>query len=165
MFSRKKESESRRYKGNKSTFPRLTLLISAIHDFLHSVDCRDFPCYCATGDEDIPRREALFQGVILTSVRFDEVSKHESIAVFAILGGLGDNVRIQYVTQELRINERGGILRCGKTQGMCQQNRIYSSAGPGRVTFTHETSFHVRCTISPQFVLFRRNNERSDLRN
>lgn len=36
----------------------------------------------------------------MTSVFFEEVSKNESLALFATVGGLGDNVR-KYVIQEL----------------------------------------------------------------
>jgi hypothetical protein len=54
----------------------------------------------AIAGPEAARKDSLFEGILLTSMLFEEVSKNDSLAVFATVGGLGDNVR-KYVIQEL----------------------------------------------------------------
>ena len=48
----------------------------------------------------VARRDAMFQSTLVTSILFDEVSSHESLAVFATLGGLGEPIQ-EFVRQQL----------------------------------------------------------------
>jgi hypothetical protein len=51
-------------------------------------------------DTSVPRKEAIFEGVVMTSILFDEVSKHESLAIFATLGGLGEPIQ-EFIREQL----------------------------------------------------------------
>src|ERR1700726_2553172 len=69
----------------------MAFFMQLMSDMAHSIVQRD---------ESVARRDALFESILMTSILFEEVSKHESLAVFATLGGLGEPSQ-DFVRQQL----------------------------------------------------------------
>ena len=107
-------------------------------------------------DESVPRRDALFQSTLMTSILFEEVSKHESLAVFATLGGLGEPsqnfVRQQLASAVVANWEQVFGAACGRYMGLSSvslQPYVTATLIPNIVS-----PFHLSCqALCAEYVL------------